>query len=126
MRDDLFDCIEPTDPVARLHRAGDPETSAEAAASIIAGVTELEQRVCGIIETFGTAGCISDQVRNHPSAAGLSYSSVTARFKLLYEKGQISYTGEKRMGNSGRFQRVMVGCEYLRRDWGEQNREAGA
>lgn len=62
--------------------------------------------VFDVIETFGRQGAISDEVRD--SLQGLSYSSVTARYKALAEKGMIVYTGERRKGNSGRGQRVMV------------------
>jgi hypothetical protein len=38
---------------------------------------------------------------------GMPYSSITARFISLKRKGCIVYTGEKRVGRSGRNQRVM-------------------
>ena len=59
-----------------------------------------------VIETFGRQGAISDEVRD--SLRGLSYSSVTARYKALAENGMIVYPGERRKGKSGRTQRVMV------------------
>jgi hypothetical protein len=39
--------------------------------------------------------------------SGKPYSSVTARFKSLLEKGYIEDTGLTRAGNSGRQQRVL-------------------
>jgi hypothetical protein len=65
----------------------------------------LEQLVYETIKGYGATGCISDDVRAAHSS--LAYSSVTARFKALAEKGLIRYEG-KRKGSSNRSQRVMV------------------
>lgn len=90
-------------PAYKLHRRDDPETSVEAAHKIEA--TEMEAIVLHTIKFLGKGGCIQDDVlRELPEYA---YSSVTARFKALHEKGFIEYTGEKRKGISGRNQRVM-------------------
>ena len=87
----------------KLYRPNDPETSKEAGRSI--DTNRLEQLVYETIKGYGAAGCISDDVRAaHPT---LAYSSVTARFKALAEKGLIRYDG-RRKGASGRSQRVMV------------------
>lgn len=87
----------------KLYRPNDPETSREAARSV--NTPRLEQLVYETIKDYGAAGCISDDVRaTHPT---LAYSSVTARFKALAEKGLIRYEGRRR-GASGRSQRVMV------------------
>ena len=88
----------------KLARRDDPVTSHEAAEAV--DTTKMEALVWATIKTFGPAGCISDDVRR--VLASFPYSSVTARFKALEEKGFISYTGEKRRGLSGRSQRVMI------------------
>ena len=87
----------------KLFRPDSPDTSKAAARSI--DTTRLEQMVYETIKGYGAAGCISDDVRaTHPT---LAYSSVTARFKALAEKGLIRYDGSRK-GASGRSQRVMV------------------
>ena len=87
----------------KLYRPDSPETSKDAGRSI--DTTRLEQLVYETIKGYGATGCISDDVRTaHPT---LAYSSVTARFKALAEKGLIRYEG-RRKGASGRSQRVMV------------------
>jgi hypothetical protein len=58
-----------------------------------------------VIEEYGPQGCISDEVRH--ALPDLAYSSVTARFRALIDKGLISVNGETRPGASGRQQRVM-------------------
>ncbi len=87
----------------KLYRPNDPETSKEAGRSI--DTSRLEQLVYETIKGYGATGCISDDVRAAHSS--LAYSSVTARFKALAEKGLIRYEG-KRKGSSNRSQRVMV------------------
>lgn len=90
-------------PAYKLHRRDAPQTSVDAAYAVKA--TEMESIVLDTIESLGPDGCIQDDVlRTLPIYA---YSTVTARFKALHEKGFIEYTGEKRKGRSGRKQRVM-------------------
>jgi hypothetical protein len=68
-------------------------------------LSELESKVIEVIECSGIDGCISDEIRVvYPS---LSYSSITARFASLEEKGEIFRNGETRPGKSGRQQKVM-------------------
>lgn len=89
-------------PIERLCRRSDPETSRVAAESI--NPTNLEGLVLEAINSFGRRGCISDEVRElFPS---LSYSSVTARYKALKDKGVIEIIG-CRPGISGRLQTIM-------------------
>jgi hypothetical protein len=67
--------------------------------------TKLEGLVYEAIKKFGDKGCISDQIRAmHPS---YPYSSITARYRALLDKGFIVDTGERRQGQSGRSQRVL-------------------
>ena len=98
----MFDKIFGTDP-RKLVRNDSPQTSKDAAHAV--DTTNLERLVLGTIAAFGTRGCISDDVLH--ALDGLPYSSVTARYKALSDKGMIEYTGEQRQGKSGRNQRVM-------------------
>lgn len=87
----------------RLHRRESPATSRAAAHAV--DTNHLEQVVL-------------QAIANHPEGAtqdiilgeliGLPYSSVTARFRALLDKGFIKETGDKRPGRSGRLQRVLV------------------
>lgn len=85
-----------------LVRKNAPVTSIEAAASLDSA--SMEQRVYEVIATFEN-GCIQDEVlqilHNDP------YSSVTARFRSLLNRGYIVDTGLTRPGKSGRQQRVL-------------------
>lgn len=93
-----------------LYRANAPITSIEAAESL--DVTRLEKIVLEAIKYHQP--CISDDVRSYCAANHNihSYSSVTARFRSLEDKGLIVYTGEKKPGWSGRNQRVMQLTSY--------------
>ena len=89
-------------PAFKLARKDSPPTSKQAAQGV--NTTNLEQLVYETIATFPD-GCIQDEVLarlpNKP------YSSVTARFKGLLEKGYIEDTGLTRAGMSGKQQRVL-------------------
>ena len=87
----------------KLVRRDDPDTSHESAKKIDS--SKLEGMVYEAIAKHGERGCISDEIRQQ--FAHLPYSSVTARYKALLDKGFIEDTGERRAGNSGRPQRVM-------------------
>lgn len=90
-------------PVHKLVRANDPDTSVLAAEAV--DTSKLERMVLLDIVAYGDRGCIQDDVlRQH---AGYPYSSITARFKALLDKGYIVDTGERRPGRSGRSQRVL-------------------
>lgn len=92
-----------TDP-ACLVRATATDTSREAAQSV--DTTRLEAMVYEAVCAF-SGGCIQDDVL--AQFPGFPYSSVTARFRALLDKGLIVDTGERRKGRSGRSQRVLVG-----------------
>jgi hypothetical protein len=85
----------------KLVRKEDPTTSHQAAQAV--DTTKLESLVYEAIKGFPD-GCISDEILemypNYP------YSSITARYKSLLDKGFIEVTGVKR-GKFGRNQRVM-------------------
>ena len=98
-----------TDPHT-LHRREGPDTSTDAAYSI--DPTRLEKMVYKVIFGFGEKGCISDEVRER--LPHLSYSSVTARYRKLLDRQHIIDTGDRRPGNSGRSQRVMVASPFVK------------
>lgn len=99
---DFFSSIFGTNP-KKLVRAKDPDTSHESAEKVDS--VRLEEMVFEVIKTFKQEGCTSDQVLGlFPQ---LPYSSVTARYRALLDKGLIEDTGERRPGRSGRRQRVM-------------------
>ena len=88
-------------PAFKLVRKEDPVTSHQAAQAV--DTTKLEQLVYEAIKSFPD-GCISDEILemypNYP------YSSITARYRALLDKGFIEVTGVKR-GKFGRNQRIM-------------------
>ena len=106
---DLFDT-----PAYKLARTHDPATSHDAADSINA--SHMEQVVLEKIEDFGSDGCISDQVL--AALPHYGYSTVTARYKQLKEKGFIKVDDRKRKGKSGRGQLVMWATQFY---LGEEN-----
>jgi hypothetical protein len=104
---DLFDNMNEsinrffgTEPF-KLVRKEDPTTSHEAAQAV--DTTKLETLVYEAIKGFPD-GCISDEILamypNYP------YSSITARYRALLDKGFIEVSGVKR-GKFGRNQRIM-------------------
>lgn len=100
---DLFDT-----PAYKLVRRDDPSTSHGAAEQL--DVNALERTVLSAIKTFGTDGCISDDVLSVLPHHG--YSSITARYKQLKEKGFVIVDERKRKGKSGRNQLVMWAKEF--------------
>jgi hypothetical protein len=92
-----------TDPFLLVRRY-DPDTSHEAAGSV--DTTKLERIVYEAIKSYGTNGCISDDVRGiYPR---YPYSSITARYRALLDKGMIIDSGARKPGKSGRNQRVLI------------------
>jgi hypothetical protein len=86
-----------------LARKTDPVTSKESAKAV--DTTKLESIVYEAIKSFGSKGCISDEVLDlFPKHR---YSSITARYAPLLKKGFIEDTGETKKGNSGKQQRIM-------------------
>lgn len=105
--DDMDDLFSYTPPF-KLVRNEDPSTSHEAAENVNA--TYMEQVVYEVIESFGPSGCISDQVLEVLSHH--RYSTITARYKQLKEKGLVKVDHRKRKGKSGRGQLVMWATEF--------------
>lgn len=91
-----------------LYRKDDPDTSREAAEGI--NVTNLEQEVYNAVCSFRDQPIIGEDVR--PRLPDVHFNSITPRFKALEKKGLITYTGEKRPGESGRNQRVLIATKY--------------
>jgi hypothetical protein len=88
-------------PPFKLVRKEDPATSHEAANLVDS--TKLEKMVYEAIKSH-PEGCISDEILGmYPQ---YPYSSITARYRALLDKGLIEVTGVKR-GRFGRNQRVM-------------------
>ena len=86
----------------KLARKEDPDTSHQAAQAI--DTTKMESLVFETIAAYGPDGCISDDVV--AKLSHLPYSSVTARYRALLDKGYIEITGARK-GQSGRLQRIM-------------------
>ena len=88
-------------PAFKLVRKEDPTTSHQAAQKVDS--TKLETMVYEAIKSH-PEGCISDDILsmfpNYP------YSSITARYRALLDKGFIEVSGVKR-GRFGRNQRIM-------------------
>ncbi len=85
----------------KLVRKEDPTTSHQAAQAVDS--TKLEQMVYEAIKSH-PEGCISDDIlAMYPQ---YPYSSITARYRALLDKGFIEVTGVKR-GRFGRNQRIM-------------------
>ena len=94
----------------KLARRNDPLTSHAAARSV--NTAKWEGRVLEAIKWHGNRGAIQDEILawisdNYGPAP---YSTVTARFKALEEKGLIKYTDQTRKGISGRMSRVRIAC----------------
>lgn len=88
-------------PAFKLVRKEDPTTSHQAAQGVDSA--KIENMVYEAIKGFPD-GCISDQVLElFPQ---YPYSSITARYRALLDKGFIEITGT-RNGRSGRKQRIM-------------------
>lgn len=98
---DIFGKAFGTDP-KHLARTNSPDTSVEAAHAV--DTTKLEGMVYEAIKKFPN-GCISDEVR--AMFPYYPYSSITARYRALMDKGFIEDTGYRKPGRSGRSQRIM-------------------
>ena len=97
--DNIFDT-----PAYKLVRNQDPSTSHEAAEKL--DVNRMEKIVYDTIDAFGTKGCISEDVLGMLHEYG--YSTVTARYKQLKEKGLVIVDHRKRRSlKSGRNQQIM-------------------
>ena len=94
--------------VYKLHRKDADITSIDSAKKV--KVSRLEKIVYQVIDSYGTSGCIQDDVLL--DLDNYSYSSITARFKALEEKNMIVRCEHTRKGKSGRRQRVMMSKRF--------------
>ena len=92
-------------PAFKLVRKEDPTTSHQAAQGVDSA--KIENMVYEAIKGFPN-GCISDDLL--AMFPQYPYSSITARYRSLLNKGYIEITGT-RTGKSGRKQRVMKVCK---------------
>ena len=88
-------------PTFKLHRKDSPETSVDAAKAV--DTKKMESIVYEAIKGFPD-GCISDEILE--MFPEYPYSSITARYRALLDKGYIEIIGT-RVGRSGKKQRVM-------------------
>lgn len=93
-----------------LRRNSDPFTSHEAANKV--NVAKMERIVCEAIDSFGKAGCISDQVLHVLEQDGYGYGSVTPRYSNLKRKGKVIVDGRTVRAKSGRNQLIMWGAKF--------------
>lgn len=91
----------------KLVRRNASPTSQEAAQLV--NTTNMEQIVYEVIASY-PQGCIQDEVL--AQLMSYPYSTVTARFKALLDKGYIVDSGLTRPGKSGRKQRVLIIKEF--------------
>ena len=101
MMKSLFGKIFGTEPKFMV-RTTDPITSYESAVAVDS--TKLEQLVYEAIAKSAN-GCTADEVE--AALPNIKANSITPRFAQLIRKGFVEDTGEKRKGNSGRYQRVL-------------------
>jgi DNA-binding transcriptional ArsR family regulator len=88
-----------------MHRSDAIDTSIDAAESMLDVLTETQNVVYEAIWKLGSDGGISDEICE--LLPDMRYQTVTPRYRALLDKGLITDTGERRLGKSGRQQRVM-------------------
>ena len=72
--------------------------------------SQMEKIVLGVIDSFGETGCISDQVQY--ALPQYRYSTITARYKALKEKGLVIVDDRAIKGESGRKQMIMWSARH--------------
>jgi len=92
-----------------LRRNTDPFTSHDAAEKV--DTNRMESIVYGVIDSFGETGCISDQVQY--ALPEYRYSTITARYKPLKDKGLVMIDGRTIKGESGRSQLRMWSARHF-------------
>lgn len=91
-----------------LRRNTDPFTSHESAEKV--DTNRMEGIVYAVIDSFGETGCISDQVQY--ALPEYRYSTITARYKPLKDKGLVIVDGTAFKGESGRNQLKMWSARH--------------
>jgi len=92
-------------PAYKLRRRGAVDTSVSA--SEVVDTTNLERMVYEAIKAAGSRGMTADEMIAM-FGESMPYSSITARPSALIRKGLVKDSGERRIGRSGRGQRVLV------------------
>ena len=92
----------------KLRRNDDPVTSHMSANTV--DTNKMEKVVLDAIDSFKDRGCISDDILK--VLPDYRYSSITARYKALKEKGFIVTDGSTEKAVSGRSQLKMWGSKY--------------
>ena len=95
-----------------LHRADGADTSKEAAYSL--PVSKMENVVLNAIYAYGDRGCISDEILEALSSTKYAYSTITARYKALKDKGLIKVDNRTMKGRSGRKQHIMWATKFYK------------
>lgn len=96
----------------KLVRRGDPDTSRDAANTV--DVRGLQWVVTSYIYVHGPSTGLEIV-----EGTGRHYSSITARFKELYESGIIYDTGKRRVRVGGKPQRVFDLRPWIRQEMDE-------
>lgn len=100
-------------------RGSDPSTSQQAAQT---DMTVLENLVYRVIHSFGSEGCISDDVLDRftdPNGDLTGYGSITPRYKKLLEKKLVVVPKDDdgsdvtRIAKSKKQQRIMIAAVHL-------------
>jgi len=83
-------------------------TSTSIAAFHTAPIISMREQVLEVIESFGAAGCITDDVIAHFSkTAKTNTGRITGRFSELENEGKMVRVGDTRPGASGKQQMIM-------------------
>lgn len=72
----------------------------------------LRAQILSLIEGYGAAGCIGDQVRAEFSSTDIKDGSLNTRFSELENAGLIFRNGDTRAGASGKQQLVMRHAKF--------------
>jgi len=90
-----------------------PVASTSIAALRTTAIGPIRETVLEIIESYGAAGCITDDVISHfPLSGKTNTGRITGRFSELENEGKMVRMGDTRVGVSGKRQLVMRGVMY--------------
>lgn len=102
LREYLNDCEIRSGNVPKVRIADTPDVQA---GPVVSGDGKLKHHILEAIKSFGSKGCIGDDVED--ALQNVKPWSISPRYKELINDGSIYDTGEKRIGRSGRKQRVL-------------------
>src|ERR1035437_5848013 len=90
-----------------------PVASTSIAAFRTTAITPIRDRVLEIIESYGAAGCITDDViASFPKTDKANPGRITGRFSELENEGKMARLGDTRVGVSGKQQKIMRAAKY--------------